>query len=334
MAGAAHGGAELFYERLCAALARAGDEVLPVIRADCGRAARLRADGMAPVQLGFGGRADVWTRWRAARALRRFGPLVAVAWMGRAARHAPRGPWVLVGRLGGQYDLRQFARCDHLVGNTQGMVDWIVGQGWPAARVTLLPNFVPDHAGAAPAALPVPAGAPVALAMGRLHRNKGFDILIAAVGRLAGVHAVIAGEGPERVGLERLARHAGVADRVHFLGWRTDTAALLAASTLLVCPSRHEPLGNVVLEAFSAGRPVVAAMAEGPRALIESRRTGVLVAQESAVALAAGIDGILGRPAQAALMVQAARRQYEQDFAEAAVVARWQDFLARVERAS
>ncbi len=332
MAGAAQGGAELFFERLCAGLTRAGDAVLPIIRADAGRAARLRADGLAPVELGFGGRVDVWTRWRAASALRRFAPRVAVAWMGRAARHAPRGPWVLVGRLGGRYDLRQFARCDHLVGNTPGMVDWIVAQGWPEARVTMLPNFVPDLAGAKPAALPVPAGRPVVLAMGRLHRNKGFDILIAAISRLSCVHAAIAGDGPERVALQRLAHHAGVADRVHFLGWRTDTASLLAASTVLACPSRHEPLGNVVLEAFSAGRPVVASMAEGPRALIESGRHGVLVAQESAIALAAGIEGVLGRPSQAAAMVQAARLAYEQGYAERAVVARWREFFDHVGR--
>ncbi len=333
MAGAATGGAELFFERLCAGLVRAGDEVLPLIRTDAARAGRLAATGLAPVQLGFGGRADLWTRWRAARALRRFAPRVAVAWMGRAARHAPRGPWVLVGRLGGYYDLRQFARCDHLVGNTQAMVDWIVAQGAPPHRVHLLPNFVTDLAGAAPAVLPVPEGAPVVLAMGRLHRNKGLDLLIAAASRLPGVHVAIAGDGPERVGLERLAQHAGVASRVHFLGWRTDTASLLAACQVVACPSRSEPLGNVVLEAFAARRPVVASMAEGPRALIESGRTGVLVAGESAIALAAGIEGVLSRPVQAAAMVQAARQRYEQDFSEPAVVARWREFLGRVEHA-
>jgi glycosyltransferase involved in cell wall biosynthesis len=332
MAGASAGGAELFFERLCAGLARAGDDVLPVIRSDAARTQRLQADGLSPVQLRFGGRADLLTRWRAGRALRRFAPRVAVAWMGRAARLAPRGPWVLVGRLGGRYDLRQFARCDHLVGNTQGMVDWILSSGLPPERVHLLPNFVADLAAAAPAKLRVPPGAPVVLGLGRLHRNKGFDLLIAAAGRLPGVQVVIAGDGPERVGLERLARHAGVADRVHFLGWRTDTAALLSACNVLVCPSRTEPLGNVVLEAFSAGRPVVASMADGPRELIESGRTGVLVAGESAIALAAGIEGVLGRPAQAAAMVQAARRVFEEKFSEAAVVARWQDFLCRVEK--
>ncbi len=330
MAGAATGGAELFFERFCAALARAGDEVLPVIRRDPARAARLVQAGLAPVQLGFGGVADVWTGWRARRVLQRFAPEVAIAWMGRAARHTPAGSWTLVGRLGGYYDLRRFAHCDHLVGNTQAMVDWIVGQGFPPARVHLLGNFCPDLAGAAPSVLPVPQGAPVVLAMGRLHRNKGFDILLAAISRLPGVHAVIAGEGPERVPLERLAAHAGVAGRVHFLGWRADTAGLLAASTLLACPSRSEPLGNVVLDAFSAGRPVVASIAEGPRALIESGRTGVLVAGDSAIALAAGIESVLQRPAQAAAMAEAARARYEADFAEAPVVARWRDFLASV----
>ncbi len=333
MAGAPSGGAELFYERLCTALAAKGETVLPVIRHDAPRAARLRAAGLAPVQMGMGGRADLWTRPLLGRRLRRFAPRVAVAWMGRAARHTPAGPWVLVGRLGGYYDLLQFARCDHLVGNTEGMVGWIRSQGVASDRVHYLPNFAPDLAGAAPAALPCPPGAPVVLAMGRLHRNKGFDILIAAISRLDGVHAVIAGEGPERVGLQRLAAHAGVAARVHFLGWRTDTAALLAASTLLACPSRSEPLGNVVLEAFSAGRPVVAAMAEGPRELIESGRTGVLVAGESAIALAAGIEGVLQRRSQAEAMVEAARARFEAVHAEAPVLARWRHFLATVERA-
>jgi glycosyltransferase involved in cell wall biosynthesis len=333
MAGATEGGAELFFERLCASLLTAGDQVMPVIRKNKSRTARLRAAGLSPVQLGFGSPLDFWTRFRLARLLHRFAPRVAVAWMGRAARHAPTGPWVLVGRLGGYYDLRQFARCDHLVANTPALVSWIVDQNvFPPARVHHLPNFCPDLRGAAAADLPVPAGAKLVLAMGRLHRNKGFDVLIAAISRLTGVHAAIAGDGPERVALERMARHAGVADRVHFLGWRTDTASLLAACDALACPSRSEPLGNVILEAFSADRPVVAAMAEGPRQLIESGRTGVLVAQESAIALAAGLEGVLQNPGQTAAMVKAARQRYEETYSEPSVIARWQEFLGTVEK--
>ena len=133
-------------------------------------------------------------------------------------------------------------------------------QGIAEARSHYLPNFAPDLGGAAPATLGLPPG-PLVLALGRLHRNKAFDVLIRALAHLPGVQAVIAGDGPERGALEALARQEGVADRVHMPGWRSDTAALLAAADLLACPSRLEPLGNVVIEAWSAGRPIVAARA-------------------------------------------------------------------------
>jgi glycosyltransferase involved in cell wall biosynthesis len=325
MAGAPQGGAELFYERLLPALSRVGEDILPIIRRDAARAGRLTEAGLHPVQLGFGGRLDLLTRPRIARRLRGFAPRVAVAWMGRAARHTPVGDHVLVGRLGGTYTLSQFSHCDHLVGNTPGIVTWITSQGFPAARVHLLPNFVTDAAGAEPAALPVPAGAPTVLALGRLHKAKGFDVLLAAISRLPGVHAVIAGEGPERGALMALAARAGIADRVHFLGWRTDTASLLAACDVLVCPSRHEILGNVVLEAFSARKPVVAAMAEGPLWLLGDG--------ESGIALAAGVEGMLANPDMAARMAAAGRAHFDAHFAEAAVVAAWRHFCATVEKA-
>ena len=259
MAGAPHGGAELFFERLALAQHRAGDDVLPVIRTDPDRAGRLAP--LHSVQLAFGGMLDALTGPRLAAALREFAPRVAIAWMNRAARFAPRGDWVLAGRLGGYYDLRYYRRCDHLVANTRALARWIVAEGWPAERTHYLPNFAPDLHGAVPERLGIPARSKLVLALGRLHANKAFDILIRALPALPGVHAIIAGEGPERDALEALARSCGVADRVRFAGWRQDTGALLAGCDALVCPSRHEPLGNVVVEAFAAGRPVVAAAA-------------------------------------------------------------------------
>jgi glycosyltransferase involved in cell wall biosynthesis len=333
MAGASAGGAELFFERLALALHRAGDTILPVIRRDSGRAGRLAAGGLAPLQLRFGGALDLLTRPRVATALRGFAPRVVVAWMNRAARQTPPGDWVLAGRLGGYYDLRYYRACDHLIGNTRGIVAWIRGQGWPASRVHHLPNFAPDLAGSAPAALPVPPGAPVVLALGRLHRNKAFDILIRALPLLPGVHVVIAGDGPERAALASLARDLGVRERLHLAGWRTDQAALLARCDLLACPSRHEPLGNVVIEAFSAGRPVVAADAAGPVELIVPDRDGLLVPREDPEALAAAIAAVLARPALAARLGQAGRARYEAEHAEAPVLAQWRMALAAMERA-
>jgi glycosyltransferase involved in cell wall biosynthesis len=332
MAGAPTGGAELFFERLTIALAASGETVLPVIRRNAARAERLSCAGLAAVQLGFGGPFDVLTGRRLRTALREFAPRVAVAWMNRAARFTPRGDWVLAGRLGGYYDLAYYRRCDHLIGNTRGIVDWITQQGWPAARVHHLANFSPDMANAAPASLGLPNGVRVVLALGRLHPNKGFDVLVRALPALPGVHAVIAGEGPERAALLALAGREGVADRLHLLGWRADTAALLAAADLLICPSRHEPLGNVVIEAWSARRPVVAAAADGPRELITPASAGILVPQEDAKSLACAIGSLLDDPAGASALAEVGRLRYEAEHAEAPVVARWRQFLATVEK--
>jgi glycosyltransferase involved in cell wall biosynthesis len=335
MAGARTGGAELFFERLSLALADGGDQVLPIIRREAGRAGRLRAGGLQPVELGFGGPFDLLTGRRVAAALRGFAPRVVIAWMSRAARFTPAGDWVLLGRLGGYYDLRHFRRCDHLVANTIELTEWIRRQGWPAARVHHLPNFAPDLAGATPverAGLGVPEGVPLLLALGRLHPNKAFDVLVRALARLPRVHAVIAGEGPERAALAALARAEGVADRLHLLGWRTDTAALLAAADLLVCPSRQEPLGNVVLEAWSAHRPVVAAAAAGPAELIVPDRDGMLVAIEDHAALADAIRVVLEDTPRATMLARNGRARYEAAFATAPVLARWRQFLRTVEK--
>jgi glycosyltransferase involved in cell wall biosynthesis len=336
MAGSAAGGAEIFFERLCMALAGAGDDVLPVIRRDAGREGRLRAAGLAPVALRFGGPLDLLTRPRVGAILRGFEPRVAVAWMTRAAKLTPPGNWVLVGRLGGYYDLRNFRSCSHLVANTRALTDWITGQGWPARQVHYLPNFAPDLAGATPLPRPelgVPEDVPLVLALGRLHPNKGFDVLVRALAQLPRAHIVIAGDGPERARLMQLARTLGVSPRLHLPGWRQDTGRLLAAADVFVCPSRHEPLGNVVLEAWSASRPVVAAAAQGPAELIRSGEDGLLVPTEDAGALAAAMDAVLNDRAGARSLAGAGRARYAGEFAETPVIERWRGFLQSVENA-
>nr|WP_321983060.1 glycosyltransferase [uncultured Lichenicoccus sp.] len=334
MAGADAGGAELFYERLAAAQHEAGHQVLPVMRANPARARRLREHHLEPCELRFGGRLDLRTGPRLRRALRGFAPRVAVAWMNRAARLTPRGDWVLAGRLGGYYDLSYYRNCDHLIGNTRGLVDWICGQGWPAARVHHLPNFARDHASLAHCRPDwLPPGARLVLALGRLHRNKAFDVLIRALAWVPEAVLVIAGEGPERGALEALARQVGVASRLRMPGWSDDPGALLAGADLLVCPSRHEPLGNVVIEAFSGRLPVVAASAAGPVELISSGEDGILVPLEDAPALAAAIGAVLGDAALAARLAAAGRRRFERDFAAAPVLARWDAVLSGLEHA-
>ncbi|GAN69447.1 glycosyltransferase [Acetobacter orleanensis] len=332
MAGAPTGGAELFFERLCMAQAASGLSVLPIIRQDAARAERMQAGGARPHALKFGGLTDWRTRPQLRTQLKQFAPRVTVAWMNRAARFTPQGDWILAGRLGGFYDLSYYRRCSHLIGNTHGLVRWMREQGWPQDRVHYLPNFATELAHTPPVRPKgVPAGVPFLLALGRLHTNKAFDVLIRAMAHLPGVWLVIAGEGPERAALEDLARKAGVADRVLMPGWATHPGGLIRACTALVCPSRHEPLGNVVIEGFSAQKPVVAAASQGPTELIRSGENGLLAPVEDDRALAQQLAAVLEDPARASALAAAGRAEYDQTFATTPVLNAWADFLSTVE---
>ncbi|HKT17251.1 MAG TPA: glycosyltransferase [Stellaceae bacterium] len=334
MAGAAHGGAEAFFERLVAALGRAGEEQAIVIRRNPERAARLRREGVEPVELPFGGIFDFVTRPRLERAISAFRPQIVLTWMSRATALCPRGDFVHVARLGGYYDLRHYRHSDHLIGNTRALTTWLVAEGWPAARVHYLPNFAAE-ARAAPlprAAFATPEGAPLALALGRLHRNKGFDLLLDAVARIEGLYLWLAGEGPLESELKRRAASLGVAERVRFLGWREDVPALLAACDVLVSAARVEPLGNTIIEAWASGKPVIAASCSGPAELIENGKNGLLVASEDAVALAAAMRRVIGDRMLAAALAASGRESFEAQFSEARVVAAYRDFFAKVAR--
>ncbi|HLY58510.1 MAG TPA: glycosyltransferase, partial [Stellaceae bacterium] len=251
MAGAHRGGAEAFFTRLALALQRDGQVQHVAIRRDAERAFRLREGGVAVTELAFGGPFDMWTRPRLARLAEEFQPRIVLSWMNRATRAVPRGKFVRVARLGGYYDLKYYGGSDHLIGNTRDIVAYLVRSGWPAERAHYLPNFVDAERGKPVdrASLRTPDDVPLLLALGRLHLNKGFDVLLRALAKLPGVWLWLAGEGPEAASLTRLAAVLGVANRVRFLGWRDDSAALMATADLVVCPSRHEPLGNVVIEA-------------------------------------------------------------------------------------
>lgn len=333
IAGAVHGGAELFFERLCRAQAAAADAVLPVIRRNPARAALLRDAGMSPVELSFGTSLDLLTKPRLRRALRAFAPSVAVAWMSRANMHLPRGDWVNVGRLGGYYDLRYYKACDHLVGNTRGIVTWLRAQGWAPDRTHYLPNFVDDFADIPPATdLKTNTARPTLLALGRLHTDKGFDTLIRALRHVPGADLAIAGTGPEESALRALAASEGVADRVRFLGWRTDAGALLRAADLFVCSSRVEPLGNMVIEAWSACTPLVAVAADGPAELITDGADGLIVPHEDPTALATAITRALDDPTLRTRLATAGRARFETDFSTDIVLAKWRAFLADVRK--
>jgi glycosyltransferase involved in cell wall biosynthesis len=337
MAGARHGGAEAFFERLACALARRGIDQTVVIRSEPRREAVLAGDEVVVETQPFGGYFDFTTSRGLRRLIEAQRPDVVLSWMNRAtratrrARQGCKASFVHVARLGGYYDIAYYKGCDHLVGNTPDIVDYLVREGWPAERAHYLPNFV--DAKSLPAipreTLDTPRDAPLIVAMGRLHENKGFDVLLDAMASLPEHYLWLAGEGPLRGALQSQAAELGVTKRVRFLGWRDDVAALLVAADVFVCSSRIEPLGNIVIEAWAHHVPVVSCAAEGPMQLIDPDNNGLLVPKEDAQALAAAIRRA-GEPGLAAHLTAAGRATYDDAYTEDAVVARYLDFLEHI----
>lgn len=334
MAGGAVGGAEEFFVRLAGGFARAGVTQLCAVRPNPARNGAMRAAGVTLCERRFGGWLDWRTAWLLRRDIAAFKPDVVLSWMNRATRAAPagRGRFVKVARLGGYYDLKYYRDCDYLIGNTRDIVDYLVGQGWPSARAIYLPNFVDDRRAAAigRATFDTPADVPLILTLGRLHENKGFDVLLAALAELPDAYVWMAGDGPCASALQRQAADLGVADRVRFLGWRRDVAALFASADIYCCPSRHEPLGNVVLEAWAQARPVVACASQGPAALISDGETGLLSPIDDPSGLAANLRALIDAPQRARALAMAGRAAFERDYTEAVVVARYLDFFAGI----
>ena len=326
------GGAETYFVDLAAALSRAGVRQAAAVRRHPAREAVLRRLGVPVKVLGFGGPLDILTKPAAAGWAKLQGAKIVLAWMNRAARHAPKGPWARIGRLGGYYNLKYYKGFDHLVANTEDIAEWVVGQGWPAGQVTCIPNFAAALEDGAPldrATLSTPEGAPLLLAMGRLHEAKGHDVTLNALKQLPEAYLWIAGAGPLEAKLKGMAEALGVSDRVRFLGWRTDAAALYRAADVFVFPSRYEPLGNVVIQSWAHGLPVVAAESQGPKALIEDGEDGLLVPIDDADALAQGVRRVLTEPMLRIRLVQKGAERVEGEFSEAAVVAAWKHLFAQ-----
>lgn len=169
---------------------------------------------------------------------------------------------------------------------------------------------------------PRPRARPVVLGFGRLVPEKGFDLAVRAFAtvreRVPGARLVIAGDGPARAELERLAAACGLGDGTAFIGPvpPADVPALVNTSSLVVVPSRwDEPFGLVALEAALMARPVVAARVGGLAEAIEHGTSGILVEREDWRAMGAAIVQLLEDPASADAMGAAARRRARERFA-------------------
>lgn len=332
--GEAHGGAERFFVKLVIALHEAGLRQSLFIGRDRERYEELSDAGLSVQQFDFGKGISGWQAGRTFRkALTARQPDVVLAWMNRAARRVPAGKYKRVARFGGYYPLRYYAGFDWIICNTPDLERYVIEQGWDEARTSTISNF-----GELPAAAPVRRAdfdtaedAFVILASGRLHPSKGFDTLIRAMQSVPEAVLWLAGAGEEEAALRQLAEQLDVAARIRFLGWRHDQSSLLEQADLCVVPSRHEPLSNVVIEAWSKQVPVVATASEGPSWLLgETQSFGILVATDDHQALAEAISTLAQDDERRAAVAKAGFLKWQSGFSRPAIVNQYISFLQTI----
>jgi hypothetical protein len=322
MAGATEGGAENIMLESVLALAETDLVQHVVTRPDNEfRIQKFRQAGIGVDVSAFNNSWPFPTRRVIGDAITQFKPDVIEYWMGRAGQFAPKQYSTRsIGWYGGYYKLARFANCEWHVGLTIDLLRHIREQGVSDNRSSIVHTYA-DFTGADPAsrkALDTPDGAPVALALARLHEKKGLDTLLDATAKIDGLYVWIAGDGPIEAELKAHCARLGLEDRVRFLGWRNDRGALLAACDVVAFPSRYEPFGTVTVDAWAASRPLVAADAAGPAAYVKDGVNGLLVPKNDVDALADALRKVVTDAALAAHLVAGGRVSYEAQFTKAA----------------
>ncbi len=324
MAGAGRGGAENAFVDMCLALHEAGETVETVTRPNDIRVPTLQAAGIPVHTLHFGGVVDVFTRWHLAKIIRGFQPDIVQTWMARATWKTPAWnasmnipPYKLVARLGGYYKLKYFKSADHFMANTPDIRRYLIEEGVAPQNATHINNFTTAEKSLAPLKredFGTPLDAPLLVALGRLHPNKAFDILIRAVAELPGIYLWIAGEGPERKNLEKLIADLSAGDRVKLIGWRSDRADLFAAANICVIPSRHEPFGNVFIQAWAQKIPLITTASKGPTQYVQDGDDALVVPVDDVGALRDSIARLVADKALQKQMVERAHNRYLSEF--------------------
>lgn len=330
MAGAAHGGAEMAFVDMCIALKEAGQQVEVVTRANDLRVPMLEQAGIPVHALRFGGKLDVLTKHRMKRIIKKFRPDIVQTWMSRAAQKTPGWTasmgiprYFVLSRLGGYYKLSHFPETDFFSTITPDLRRFLIDGGVEADRVRHINNFAETENAEQPAsraAEQTPDDAKLIVALGRLHPSKAFDTLMEAVVDRPDLHVWIAGEGPLRAELEQLRATLGLENRVHFLGWRDDRAALLQAADLCVFPSRYEPFGTVFVQAWSQKTPLVTTASDGPRQYVRDGQDGLVVGVDDVPAMSAAISTVLDDAALRARIVENGYQRYIGEFTKDQIV--------------
>lgn len=306
---------------------------------------RLQEAGIPYEVIGKRGKLDPLAYHKLRRDMRELRPDLVQTWLfaanayGRAAALSAGVPRIVAGErcVDPWKSWHQLAidrwlarRTDRIVTNSSGVVDFYAARGLLRDKFRVIPNGVelppPSRLSRDDflAAFQLPEHARVIATVARLWPQKNVRDVIWAADQLRvfrdDVYLLVIGDGPLRSRLEKYARQIQVTDKVRFLGERDDVPSLLGHLEVVLLASAYEGLPNAVMEAMSAGRPVVATDIAGNRDLVVHGETGYLVPVGSVPDLAKFTNRLLDDPETARRYGEAGRRRVQSAFSVAAMI--------------
>jgi glycosyltransferase involved in cell wall biosynthesis len=214
-------------------------------------------------------------------------------------------------RLNAHWEGQAFRRSRVVVAVSEKVKQELTTMGVPAAQIQVVLNGV-DLQEFAPGTVDrhrwnLPEAVPLALFAGEIRSNrKNLDTVLQALKQVPNLHLAVVGN-PEASSYPQMASQLGLADRVHFLGYRRDIAAIMQAADVFVFPSRYEACTLVLLEALAAGLPVITAVTAGGSEIVTPDCGVVLSDSEDVAGLVTALQKITPDRTLSKQMGQAAR---------------------------
>lgn len=279
IAGAEKGGAETFCRDALKALSDKGVHQHVLCRPHADFIEALDNKHITHSNLTFNRFLKPFEQSKIKREIEAFNPDIVHCWMSRASSFVPPTPKPTLGWFGGYYDLKNYKNCQFYMGVTKDIVSHIIRETNAPERSYVVHTFgtLDEDKPVSRADFDIPQDAKLVLLLSRMHWKKGIDTLLQAAKDMEeNAYFLLAGDGPDLEKFKKMANDMGLASRVRFPGWRNDRAALLKIADVCVLPSRYEPFGTVIAEAWYGQTPLVATKAAGAKQYVTHESDGLL----------------------------------------------------------
>ncbi len=331
LGGAREGGAEKFFERISLSLEKEfGIEQEIIIRKNQNRYNRLRDKVRNIHQIKFFYFHNPFCHKRINEIFQNFKPNVVLTWMNRASRLLPDSEkfnTINIGRLGGYYKIKNYVNCNYLITNTPDLKDFIIKTGWDPSKVEFIPNFVNENS---KNKLEKNTEKKIIICLGRFHKNKGIDIMLKAMTYITEFDLWIVGSGEEKELYDEIILKYKLKEKVFFYEWTDDISKFLNVSDLLICPSRHEPFGNVIVEAWAHKIPVIVSDTGGPKVMVKHKINGLKFKNEDMFDLLKHIKLLFSKPNLRKKIIKNGFYEFKKNYSEDLIIKKYINFFYKV----